>query len=114
TELGTDIPLHLTAFHPDYRMRDHAPTPAATLRRVRARARENGLRYVYTGNIRDVEGQTTTCVECGAVLIGRDGYTLTAWELDAQGCCASCGAACPGRFDAKPGRWGARRLQITI
>lgn len=114
TELGTDIPLHLTAFHPDHRMTGHAATSAATLRRARLRARENGLRHVYTGNIRDPEGQTTTCVECGAVVIGRDGYALTAWELDAQGCCASCGAACAGRFDTKPGRWGARRLPITL
>lgn len=113
-ELGTEIPLHFTAFHPDYRMTDVTATPPATLRRAREIARGNGLRHVYTGNIRDVEGQTTYCTDCGAVLIRRDGYTLTAWGLDAQGCCDSCGAECAGRFDPKPGRWGAKRQPIEL
>ena len=113
-ELGLDIPLHFTAFHPDYRMTGVPRTPAATLRRARDIARRNGLRHVFTGNVIDPEGQSTVCHSCGALLIGRDGYTLTAWGLDAEGGCASCGMPCAGRFDPQPGRWGARRQPVRI
>ncbi|MBR9974581.1 MAG: AmmeMemoRadiSam system radical SAM enzyme [Bacteroidetes bacterium] len=113
-ELGVAVPLHLTAFHPDYRMTELPPTSLATLRHARAIALANGLRYVYTGNVSDTEGQGTVCHSCGALLIGRDGYVLTAWGLDTQGCCASCGASCAGHFDAAPGSWGARRLPVRI
>ncbi len=113
-ELGVDIPLHFTAFHPDYRMTDLPPTSTATLRHARRIATGNGLRYVYTGNVRDTEGQSTRCHACGALLIGRDGYTLTGWGLDDAGQCAACGTACAGCFAAQPGSWGARREAIRI
>ncbi len=113
-ELGTGIPLHFTAFHPDYRMIDIPATTASTLRRARTIALGNGLRYVYTGNVRDEDGQSTRCHSCGALLIGRDWYALTAWGLDASGRCAACGTACAGRFDPQPGTWGARRMPVRL
>jgi len=113
-ELGPDVPLHFTAFHPDYRMLDTPPTPAATLARARRQALAAGIRYVYTGNVVDVTGQSTWCAGCGALLIERDGYRLGRWGLDAAGCCAVCGRPLPGRFDRAPGCWGARRLPVHI
>lgn len=112
--LGPEVPLHLSAFHPDFRLLDHPPTPLATLRRARAVARGNGLRYVYTGNVRDDEGATTFCAGCGGELIGRVGYEVVAWGLAAGGTCKSCGAVCAGIFDDKPGAWGNRRLPIGV
>ena len=112
--LGPDVPLHFTAFHPDWKMRDIAPTPASTLKRAREIAHAAGLRYVYTGNIHDEAGQSTYCHGCGACLIGRDGYTITGWGLDARGACAACGESCPGTFEPSPGRWGARRAPLVI
>jgi pyruvate formate lyase activating enzyme len=112
--LGSDVPMHFTAFHPDWKMRDRPPTPPEVLTRARRIALDNGLRYVYTGNVHDPEGQTTTCAGCGATLIGRDWYELTAWGLDADGRCGSCGMACPGVFEPEPGRWGSRRMPVTM
>ncbi len=113
-ELGPDVPLHFTAFHPDFKMLDRGHTPLATVQRARAQARAAGLRYVYTGNVHDPDGQATTCAGCQAVLIGRDGYELGTWGIDAQGACGACGAALPGRFSGKPGTWGARRQRLRI
>jgi pyruvate formate lyase activating enzyme len=112
--LGPDVPLHFTAFHPDWKMRDTPPTPPSTLTRAQSIARSAGLRYVYTGNVHDEAGQSTYCCSCGERLIGRDWYTITDWRLDGQACCPSCGALCPGMFDASPGTWGARRAPILI
>jgi pyruvate formate lyase activating enzyme len=112
--LGPDVPLHFTAFHPDWKMRDTPPTPPATLKRAREIARASGLRYVYTGNIHDEAGQSTYCRACGSRVIGRDWYTITAWDLDALGACASCGEPCPGCFEPRPGHWGARREPLII
>ncbi len=111
--LGPDVPLHFTAFHPDWKMMDKPPTPPATLRTARRIAMDMGIRYVYTGNIYDPEGQTTSCHGCGAALIGRDGYDLTAWNLSG-GACAKCGAPCAGVFDETPGTWGRRRLPLRL
>jgi pyruvate formate lyase activating enzyme len=113
-QLGPEVPWHFTAFHPDYRMLDKAPTPGATLTRARRIARSYGLRYVYTGNVHDPEGQSTYCHACGALVIGRDGYTLTAFSLDERGRCCGCGAPCAGVFEAEPGRWGARRRPVRL
>jgi pyruvate formate lyase activating enzyme len=113
-ELGPDVPLHFSAFHPDWKMQDIAPTPAATLKRAREIGRKAGLRYVYTGNIHDEAGQSTYCHACGSRLIGRDWYTITDWALDPEGRCAACGEACPGLFEAEPGEWGARRAPLVI
>jgi pyruvate formate lyase activating enzyme len=112
--LGPDVPMHFTAFHPDYRMRDVSATPPATLSRAREIALRNGLRYAYTGNVHDADGGSTWCHGCGARVIERDWYTLGAWALDAAGRCAACGAACAGRFEATPGIWGARRLPVRL
>jgi pyruvate formate lyase activating enzyme len=112
--LGPDVPLHFSAFHPDFRLRDRPPTPPSTLARARSIARANGVRYAYTGNVHDPEGQSTRCHACGGLLIERDGYVLGAWNLDADGCCATCGAALPGVFEERPGTWGARRLPVRL
>lgn len=112
--LGPDVPLHFSAFHPDYRMRDVPATPAATLARARRIARAAGLRYVYTGNVHDAEGGSTWCPGCGALLIERDWYQLGHWGLTADGACASCGTAVPGVFEAAPGTWGRKRLPVRL
>jgi len=112
--LGPDVPLHFTAFHPDYRMRDVPATPLATLRRAREIARARGLHHVYTGNVHDPDGQSTWCPACGKCLIERDGYELGAWNLTPAGCCVACGARCPGVFEATPGHWGARRQPVRL
>jgi pyruvate formate lyase activating enzyme len=113
-QLGADVPMHFTAFHPDYKMRDRPNTPPATLTRARDIAVANGVRYAYTGNVHDESGGSTYCHACGARLIGRDWYVLTDWKLDASGACGSCGARCAGVFEARPGSWGARRVPLRI
>ncbi len=107
--LGPDVPLHFTAFHPDYKMLDTPPTPPATLTRARRIALENGVRHAYTGNVHDLEGGSTRCHACGDLLIERDWYVLGHWGLSDDGACGNCGARCAGVFEASPGRWGARR-----
>lgn len=114
SELGPDVPLHFTAFHPDYKMLDKPPTPPETLTRAREIGRRNGLHHVYTGNVHDEAGGSTYCASCGALLIGRDWYEITAWQLGADGTCRSCGTPCAGVFEAKPGTWGARRQAVRL
>ena len=111
--LGGDVPLHFTAFHPDWKLRDRPDTPAATLTRAREIALANGLRYVYTGNVHDPAGQSTYCHACGALLVERDWYELGAWNLE-DGRCASCGEPCAGVFEERPGTWGSRRLPVRL
>jgi pyruvate formate lyase activating enzyme len=113
-ELGSEVPMHFTAFHPDWKMLDKPPTPAATLARARAIAIRNGVRYAYTGNIIDETGGSTYCHSCGERLIGRIQYNITRWGLDDAGKCRSCGAACSGFFEAAPGSWGSRRLPVRL
>src|SRR5690606_795678 len=113
-ELGPDVPMHFTAFHPDYKMLDRPPTPAATLTRARRIALGNGARYAYTGNVHDEAGGSTFCHQCGERLIGRDWYVLTAWNLTEDGRCRRCGTACAGLFDGPPGHWGARRQPVSL
>lgn len=112
--LGHDVPLHFTAFHPDYKMTDIAPTPASTLRRARAIAREAGLAHVYTGNVHDAEGGTTYCTSCRTPLIVRDWYTILDYRLDADGKCPLCRAPLAGVFGAKAERFGPRRIPIAL
>jgi pyruvate formate lyase activating enzyme len=112
--LGPDVPLHFSAFHPDWKMLDTPPTPSRTLRTARRIAMQAGIRYVYTGNIHDPAGQSTYCHACGATLVGRDWYDLTAWNLSADGRCVECGTPCAGVFDGAPGHWGRRRQSIRV
>ncbi len=112
--LGPDMPMHFSAFHPDYKMKDIAPTPKDTLIKAREIAMKNGVRYAYTGNVHNQAGDSTYCHHCGTKLIGRDWYQLSEWNLDAQGHCVSCGTACAGVFEPKPGQWGPRRQPVHL
>jgi pyruvate formate lyase activating enzyme len=112
--LGPAVPLHFSAFHPDYRMLDRPATAPETLLRARRIACKAGLRYVYTGNVHHPATQTTYCHGCGQPVIGRDWYELTSWHLTDEGCCRSCGAAAAGVFDGPPGRWGRKRRPISL
>jgi pyruvate formate lyase activating enzyme len=112
--LGPDVPVHFTAFHPDWKMLDRPHTPPETLTRARRIARDNGVRYAYTGNVHDGAGGTTSCHHCGAALIERDWYIIRAWRLTSEGRCPDCGAACAGLFDGEPGRWGAKRRVVRL
>ncbi|WP_456408394.1 AmmeMemoRadiSam system radical SAM enzyme [Thiolapillus sp.] len=114
TELGPDVPLHFSAFHPDYKMLDVPPTSPESLTKARELAMAHGLHYVYTGNVHDSKGGSTWCHSCGELLIERDWYVLGKWGLDEKGCCASCGEKIPGVFDPRPGDWGARRLPVAM
>jgi pyruvate formate lyase activating enzyme len=113
-QLGPDVPLHFTAFHPDWKMMDRPSTPPDTLTLARRIAMKNGLRYAYTGNVHDQEGSSTYCAGCGQMVIGRDWYVLTAWHLTTDGRCETCGTSCPGVFDGPPGTWGAKRLPVRL
>ncbi len=113
-KLGPDVPIHFTAFHPDWKMMDTPATPKSTLTRARGIALDAGLRYAYTGNVHDSGGGSTYCHQCGEMLIGREWYVLGDWNLTADGCCRLCDARCVGRFDASPGTWGSRRLPVRL
>lgn len=112
--LGPDVPLHFSAFHPDWKMRDKPSTPLGTLIRARNIALKNGVRYAYVGNVHYKEGDSTYCHRCGELLIGRDWYELAEWNLTARGHCRQCGASCAGVFDADHGRWGAKRAAVDM
>jgi pyruvate formate lyase activating enzyme len=112
--LGPDVPLHFTAFHPEWKLVDAPPTRAKTLQMARQIAKNAGVRYAYTGNVHDPVGQATHCHKCGAVLIGRDQYDVTAWNLPADGRCAECGTRCQGVFEPVAGRWGQRRQPVRL
>jgi pyruvate formate lyase activating enzyme len=111
--LGPGVPWHFTAFHPDFKMPDTPWTPPATLARARRIALSKGLNHVYTGNIHDREGGSTWCPSCGALLIERDWYEIGAYNMDG-GRCKACGCEIAGRFEAQPGRWGARRQPVRL
>lgn len=113
-ELGPDVPLHFTAFHPDYKMEDLPATLPATLTRVRDIALRAGLRYVYTGNVNDPAGGTTACPSCHAPLIVRDWHQIIQYRLTPEGHCPDCGAQAAGRFETFSGQFGRRRIPIAI
>ncbi len=102
-KLGPDVPMHFTAFHPDWKMLDHPRTPSSTLTRARDIALANGVRYAYTGNVRDPAGASTYCHNCGELLIERDWHHIGHWRLGADGACTACGTQLAGHFDARPG-----------
>ena len=112
-ELGADVPLHFSAFHPDYKLRDLPPTPVETLRRARRIAIAEGLRYVYTGNVHDREGDTTYCPMCRAAVVERDWYEIIGNRLD-HSACAACGAEIAGRFGPTIGNFGRRRMRVVV
>lgn len=113
-ELGTDVPVHFTAFHPDWKMGDIPATPAATLTRARDIAMREGLRYVYTGNVHDTAGGTTSCHACGEDLIVRDWHRILKYHVTADGRCLSCAAPVQGRFDAFTGQFGRQRIPVRL
>jgi len=113
-ELGQDVPLHFTAFHPDYKMMDAPPTPAAKLREAWQIGRAAGLHHVYTGNVHDLEGDTTYCTQCAQPLIVRDWYEIRNYQLDDAGHCLHCGTALAGRFGKFRGQFGRRRIPVSI
>ena len=113
-KLGPDVPLHFTAFHPDWKMLDKPRTPPATLTRARRIALANGLHFVYVGNVHDRAGGSTYCTACGTRVIERDWYQLGAWRLTHSGACQNCGNQIPGVFTGAPGDWGARRMGVRL
>jgi pyruvate formate lyase activating enzyme len=114
TELGPDVPLHFSAFHPDFKMPDVPATPVSTLVRARNMALKAGLHYVYTGNVHNVEGDTTVCPHCQAPLIVRDWYLIKKYRLTADGHCPDCGAAVAGRFASKAEHFGRQRIPLVM
>ena len=108
------MPLHFTAFHPDHKLTSLPRTPAATLTRARTIARSAGLHHVYTGNVHDTEGGTTTCPGCGHAVIVRDWYRIVAYDLGWDGRCLKCRCQVPGHFEAFTGQWGPRRVPVTL
>jgi pyruvate formate lyase activating enzyme len=113
-ELGPDVPLHFSAFHPDWKMDDIPATPPATLTRARRIAMEAGLRYVYTGNVHDKTGDATCCPGCGKAVIERDWYRILAYELDESGHCRHCGTAISGRFGMFGKPFGPQRIPVRL
>jgi pyruvate formate lyase activating enzyme len=112
--LGPGVPMHFTAFHPDYKMTDVPHTPGETLRRAREIALANGVQYAYVGNVHDRAGDSTYCPSCGECVIERDWYQLTGWRLTGDGRCRACGAAVAGVFDGPPGEWGPKRVPVRL
>jgi len=113
-DLGPDVPVHFTAFHPDFKMTDRSSTPPETLSRARRIARANGVRFAYTGNVHDPDGSSTYCPGCGTVLVERDWYALGAYRLTDDGHCRECGARLAGVFDGPAGGWGPRRMPVRL
>ena len=112
--LGRDVPMHFTAFHPDYKLRDRPPTPPQTLVRARSIAIANGVRFAYTGNVHDREGGSTYCGACGDLVVERDWYQLGRYGLTDDGRCRSCDTPLPGVFAGPPGDNGRRRQAVRL
>ena len=112
--LGPDVPIHFSAFHPDYRMLDKPRTAFETLAMARQIARGNGVRHAYTGNVHDIGRQSSYCHVCGTRTIGRDWYELSGWNLTDDGCCTGCGTRMAGVFEGPPGNWGRRRQPVDM
>lgn len=113
-KLGPDVPMHFSVFHPDWKMQDKPTTPHATIKKARQIALDNGIHHAYVGNMHDKEADSTWCSHCGKLLIGRDWYQLSEWQLDTQACCLSCGQPCVGVFEPFPGSWGPKRQLVNM
>ena len=111
--VGDEVPVHFTAFHPDFRLKDRPPTPHETLIAAREIALRSGLKYVYTGNVVDPARQSTYCPGCCELVIGRDWHAVTAYRLDGDRC-GKCGHRIAGRFDEAQGHWGRRRMPVRL
>lgn len=112
--LGVGVPMHFTAFHPDYKMLNKGRTPAATLLKARSIALKNGLKHVYVGNVHEKSASSTYCHACGKLLIGRDWYVLSEWNLTPEGLCRYCETPLDGVFDGPPGDWGPKRQPVRM
>jgi pyruvate formate lyase activating enzyme len=95
TALGPATPFHLLRWHPDYKMLDLPVTPIATLERLHAVAKEEGLEYVYLGNVWGHPLEHTYCPKCGEMAVERYGFVIRSWNLDAQNRCRGCGHTIP-------------------
>lgn len=113
-ELGVEVPLHFTAFHPDYKMTSISATPVSKLIEARKIAQTAGLKYVYTGNVHHREGDITFCPSCEAILIERDWYEIAQYRLTVNGHCPDCGSAVAGRFAESAEMFGRRRMPVAI
>jgi pyruvate formate lyase activating enzyme len=114
SELGPQVPLHFTAFHPDYKLDDVPATPGTTLMRARRIAQEEGLKHVYTGNVHDTEGGTTFCAECHAALIVRDWHRILRYDVTEDGRCPHCASPLSGHFERFEGSFGSRRIPVRL
>ncbi len=112
--LGPNIPLHFSAFHPDFKMMDIPATPVETLLRARDIALSYGLHYVYCGNVHHQASDTTYCPHCHKPVITRDWYQLGSVNVDANGCCQHCQGKIAGRFGSDKKRFGRRRIPVQI
>ncbi len=112
-QLGPDVPLHFSAFHPDFKLTDRGPTPFGSLVAAYDIARRAGIRYIYTGNVIDQERQHTYCPGCGRAVIERSGYDILSYAIN-SGRCMFCQMPIAGRYEDAPGNWGARRLPVRI
>ncbi len=114
--LGPDVPIHFSAFHPDWKMMDKTNTPPATLFMARDIALKNGIHHAYAGNVHDHKSGSTYCAGCGNILIGRDWYELSQWNLTVGGNrearCVKCREPLVGVFDGPPGKWGRKRVPV--
>lgn len=111
--LGDDVPIHFTAFHPDFRLDKRPPTPAATLQRARQQALSAGIKFAYTGNVNDAKRQSTYCPACKELLIKRDWYELGTYRMKGNRC-GKCDVEIPGVFDSTKGDWGRKRLPVSF
>jgi len=112
--LGPDVPMHFTSFHPDWKMLDTPATPTASLLLARDIALKNGVHHAYVGNVHHKPAESTYCHQCGQLLIGRDWYQLSDWNLNATGACTACGTQCAGHFSEHPGVWDTNRMNINL
>ena len=113
-ELGVDVPIHYSAFHPDYKMNTIPGTPIETLNQARKIAMDAGLQYVYTGNVHNHDGDTTYCPSCNSAVIVRDWYQIQHYRLTQDGHCTDCNAPIAGRFEAFSGQFGRKRVPVVI
>lgn len=111
--VGDDVPVHFSAFHPDFRMNDRQNTPHETLMLARELATETGLKFVYVGNVNDVDRQSTYCPDCQGLLIERNWYALGQYNLDGNKC-RNCGCEISGKFEDQPGNWGRKRQPVDM